>query len=78
MTSLGICVGIGLTDLIIQIVKRNNAKKRSLIQDSDLRINKVDQKPPKGPLPPPDGFFPDEIPDEDGVELINEEISGAQ
>ena len=74
LTSLGICVGIGLTDLIIQLIKRSNAKKRSAIQNADLIITPVIDDRPKMPLPPPDGFFPEPIPDEDGVELINEEI----
>ena len=78
LTSLGICVGIGLTDLIIQIVKRNKAKKRSLIQNSDLIITPVIDEKPKMPIPPPDGFLPPPGPDEDGVELIDEEIPGAE
>lgn len=78
LTSLGICVGIGLTDLIIQIVKRNKAKKRSAIQNSDLIITPVIDDRPKKPLPPPDGFFSENMPEQDGVELINEEVSGVQ
>lgn len=79
LTSLGICVGIGLTDLIIQIVKRNKAKKRSLIQNSDLMITPTSDDALKMPIPPEDGFFapapaPDFAPDEDGVELINEAV----
>lgn len=80
-TSLGICVGIGITDLIIQLVKRSNAKKRAGIMDSDLMITPVENK--KGPIPP-EGGFPhnsesDAAPnppdfDENGVELINEVI----
>lgn len=77
LTSLGICVGIGLTDLIIQIIKRNNVKRRSSIQNSDIIITPVVDDRPKMPIPPPEGFFP-EVPDEDGVELINEEVSGAE
>ena len=38
-TSLGICVGIGLTDLIIQIIKRSSKKRRERkIVDNDISI----------------------------------------
>ncbi|WP_038073274.1 hypothetical protein [Treponema sp. C6A8] len=56
LTSLGICVGIGLTDLIIQLVKRSNAKKRANIMDSDLMIQPVENI--KMPVPPEGGFPP--------------------
>ena len=78
-TSLGICVGIGLTDLIIQLVKRSNAKKRSGIQNSNLTITPVENT--KLPLPPEGGFPPlpqeDEanLEDEEGVELKNEVVN---
>lgn len=41
LTSLGICVGIGLTDLIIQIVKRNHKKKMSYLQNTDIVITDI-------------------------------------
>ena len=81
-TSLGICVGIGLTDLIIQLVKRGKAKKRAGIQDSDLIITPVENT--KLPIPPENGFLPppeyieSNDSDDEGVELINEIVTGAE
>lgn len=40
LTSMGICVGIGITDLIVQIVKRNNKKKNDLLTQEDIEIIK--------------------------------------
>ena len=61
LTSLGICAGIGLTDLIIQLVKRNRNKKRSLIQDSDLMIT------PAGPDEVNEILTDDFIPEDEGM-----------
>ena len=86
LTSLGICVGIGLTDLIIQLVKRNKSRKRSLILDSDLMITPVEpeekNKPLNddfiGPYPQPEAFdspdFKENEASDDEVQLINESI----
>ena len=71
-TSLGICVGIGITDLIIQLVKRGKLKKTAFVQDSNLIITPVSQAESLGPVRPflksegdepdtsPDGFFSSE------------------
>lgn len=41
LTSLGICVGIGLTDLIIQIVKRNHKNKIINQNYANIVINPI-------------------------------------
>ena len=38
LTSLGICLGIGLTDLIVNIVKRNKAKKVQELRNGPIEI----------------------------------------
>ena len=38
LTSAGICVGIGLTDLIVQIVRRSAKKKKKQINYDDIAV----------------------------------------
>lgn len=41
LTSLGICVGVGLTDLIVNIVKRNKEKKRQELRNTPIMIEPI-------------------------------------
>lgn len=45
LTSLGICVGIGITDLIVNLVKRNKKKKTQEINSSPIIITPISQDP---------------------------------
>lgn len=38
LTSFGVCIGIGLTDLIVQIIKRSNKKRKAQINYDDISI----------------------------------------
>lgn len=38
LTSVGICIGIGITDLIVQLVKRSSKKRRPQINYDDIAI----------------------------------------
>ena len=38
LTSLGVCVGIGLTDFIVQIIKRSHKRRASQINYDDISI----------------------------------------
>lgn len=38
LTSLGVCIGIGLTDLIVQIIRRSNKKRANQINYDDISI----------------------------------------
>ena len=38
LTSLGVCVGIGLTDLIVQIIRRSHKKRTTQINYDDISI----------------------------------------
>ena len=38
LTSLGVCVGIGLSDLIVQIIKRSHKKRVSQVNYDDISI----------------------------------------
>lgn len=53
LTSIGICVGIGLTDLIVQIVKRNSKKKKQQKNYDDIAVIPIseDEDASKIPLP---------------------------
>lgn len=46
-TSIGISVGIGVTDLIVQIVKRNrqNKKLREKISNDNIKISSIEDNP---------------------------------
>ena len=41
VTSLCISTGIGLTDYIINIIKRHNIKKRQRMEDSNIKIEEI-------------------------------------
>lgn len=45
LTSVGISVGIGLTDLIINIVKRNKQKKRQELREKPILIMPISEDP---------------------------------
>lgn len=45
LTSLGVCIGIGVTDFVIQVIKRNIKKKRNRILYEDLVITPVSEDP---------------------------------
>ena len=54
-TSLGICVGIGLTDLIVQIIKRSSKKRRErLISYEDITILPISEDPDAQEIPLPE------------------------
>ena len=38
LTSLGVCIGIGLTDLIVQIIRRSHIKRTTQINYDDISI----------------------------------------
>jgi len=38
LTSLGVCIGIGLTDLIVQIIRRSHKKRANQINYDDISI----------------------------------------
>ena len=38
LTSLGVCIGIGLTDLIVQIIRRSHKKRTTQINYDDISI----------------------------------------
>ncbi len=52
--SLGVSLCIGITDLIVNSVKRNNAKKKKLDQNAPIKINPIenDENAVKIDLPP--------------------------
>ena len=54
LTSVGICIGIGLTDLIVQIIKRNYRKRKAQVNYDDISIVPIseDEEAQIIPLPP--------------------------
>ncbi len=38
LTSVGVCIGIGITDLIVQLVKRSSKKRRPQINYDDIAV----------------------------------------
>ena len=61
LTSLGVCVGIGLTDLIVQIVKRSNKKRASQINYDDISIIPITEDPDAQIIPPPQTSYETDI-----------------
>lgn len=43
LTSAGICLGIGITDLVVQIIKRNTKKRRKQINYDDIAVLPISQ-----------------------------------
>lgn len=45
LTSLGISLGIGITDLIVNIVKRSKKNKRNQIKNNSIIVNPISEDP---------------------------------
>ena len=43
LTSLGVCIGIGLTDLIVQIIRRSHKKRTTQINYDDISITPISE-----------------------------------
>lgn len=65
LTSVGICAGIGLTDLIVQIIKRSVKKKKKQINYDDISIIPIAEDVDASVIPlPSDLENSEDIPDE--------------
>ena len=53
LTSLGICVGIGLSDLIVQLIKRSSKKRKQEINYDDIAVIPISEDPDAVELPLP-------------------------
>ena len=54
LTSLGISVGIALTDYVIQLIKRGNTRKKQQINEDSLFITPLNLDPDASALPLPE------------------------
>ncbi len=55
ITSLGVCVGIGITDLIVQIIKRSSKKKKERqITYDDISVLPISEDPEADEIPLPE------------------------
>ena len=63
LTSVGISVGIGITDLVIQIIKRSSKKKREKRQMTydDISIVPLSEDPDASQIPLPDTLSDEEL-----------------
>ena len=62
LTSFGVCVGIGLTDLIVQIVRRSHKKRTSQVNYDDISIVPISEDEEAQIIPLPQDI-PQEIED---------------
>ncbi len=54
LTSVGICIGIGLTDLIVQIIKRSSKKRRARqLTYDDIAVIPISEDPEASQIPLP-------------------------
>lgn len=67
LTSVGICAGIGLTDLIVQIIKRSVKKKKRQINYDDISIIPIAEDQDASIIP-----LPSDQPDSDSEALPDE------
>ena len=70
LTSAGICVGIGLTDLIVQIVRRSAKKKKKQINYDDIAVVPIAEDEDAQIIPLPSE--PEEEAEADVVQEIEE------
>lgn len=64
-TSLGISVGIGLTDYIVQLIKRSSQKKKDRIKYEDINIYPISDDPDATKI---------ELPNEEEISIPEDEI----
>ena len=53
LTSVGICVGIGLTDLVVQIVRRKIKKRKPPVNYDDVAVIPIAEDEDASIIPPP-------------------------
>lgn len=66
LTSLGISLGIGLTDYIVQLVKRSKKKREKVINYDDIAITPISEDPDALKID-----LPDSNETEQNVEILN-------
>lgn len=54
LTSVGVCIGVGLTDYVIQLIKRSKKKKVNEVTYEDLYIYPVSEDPEATPIEIPE------------------------
>lgn len=54
LTSLGICVGIGLSDLIVQLIKRSSKKRKQEINYDDIAVVPIAEDEDASVIPLPE------------------------
>lgn len=69
LTSLGISVGIGLTDYIVQLIKRSSAKKQDRIKYEDIHIYPISEDPDATLI-----SIPDDTDEFDSIEYIEDDV----
>ena len=68
LTSLGVCIGIGLTDLIVQIIKRSHKKRTSQVNYDDISIIPISEDEDAQIIP-----LPSSVENLDEVEIVTED-----
>ncbi len=61
LTSVGICVGIGLTDLVVQIIKRSIKKKKPQVNYDDISVIPISEDEDASIIPLPENSRTDEV-----------------
>lgn len=56
LTSLGICVGIGATDLIVQLIKRSSKKRKAQVNYDDIAVTPITEDEDASQIPLPQEF----------------------
>ena len=54
LTSAGISLGIGITDLVVQIIKRNTKKRKKVINYDDIAVIPISEDEDASVIPLPD------------------------
>lgn len=72
LTSVGICVGIGLTDLIVQLVKRGSKKRKAQVNYDDIAVIPISKDEEASVIPLPGESSEEEQSDQNTVLEIEE------
>lgn len=75
LTSVGVCIGVGLTDYLIQLLKRSKKKKINQVTYDNLFIYPLSEDPDATPIPLPETGSEAQEPDQtEEVQIINDNI----
>ena len=72
LTSVGICVGIGLTDLVVQLIKRGIKKRKPQVNYDDIAVIPISEDEDASVIPLPESTSDEDKGAESSVDEVQE------